>query len=219
MALVLAAALAAAACDPRRGVAPTPARTPLPTPPAAVADDLPVFRSSAAAGARAFAEHCTPCHGDGGDGRGPAAAALSPAPTDFRDEAYMWDQAPAWYYQAVTRGVAGSAMGRWDHRLDEAARWDTAFYAWSLADTADEINAGRRVYDGRCAGCHASDGNGVGAARFADPRRVRRSRADVAGALRAAHPHLAEGLGEMALRHVVGYLWTFLYDPAAPDGP
>ncbi len=209
------ALLLAAGCWPQPRVAPSPPpiRTPLPSPPAGDARDLPASRAIAALGAEHYARYCTECHGASGAGDGPAAALLDPAPTDFRDAAYMHEQNPRYYFRAITDGLAGSAMAPWDPRLDDEARWDTAFYAWSLATAPGEIERGRDVYAARCVQCHGQAGDGVPTARLNDPARVALSRADVAEAVRRVHPE--EEIGDAGeLEAVVAYVWTFLYEPA-----
>ena len=42
----------------------------------------------------AYATACAACHGEAGDGNGPAGAALTPKPRDFTDAAW-WDSVPA----------------------------------------------------------------------------------------------------------------------------
>ncbi len=45
----------------------------------------------AAAGRKAFAQHCAICHGGGGSGDGPASTALNPKPRDFTDGTFYID--------------------------------------------------------------------------------------------------------------------------------
>jgi len=46
-------------------------------------ETAPITRVAANDGAEMFAQYCTPCHGKGGRGDGPAAAALKRAPADL----------------------------------------------------------------------------------------------------------------------------------------
>ena len=46
-------------------------------------ETAPITRVAASDGAEMFAQYCTPCHGKGGRGDGPAAAALKRAPADL----------------------------------------------------------------------------------------------------------------------------------------
>lgn len=203
---------------------PPPARTPLPTPSSRVGGDLPTHRALAAEGARHYARYCTECHGTTGAGDGVGAALLDPAPTSFRDAAYMRDQSPAYYYRALTEGVVGSAMAPWDPRLDDQARWDTAFYAWALSTEPDVIARGESIYASSCARCHGADGAGVREAGLDNPARVALSRAEVAETLRRVHADAAPA-DPAEMDAVVAYVWTFLYAPdlngraSTPDLP
>jgi mono/diheme cytochrome c family protein len=180
--------------------------------------DLPASRSLAGQGRSHYEEHCVVCHGPAGGGDGPAAGALRPRPTNFLDAGYMADQRPDWYHRALRRGVPGSAMGGWDHRLDEDSRWDTVFYVWSLAVPAAQLAAGEALYAERCAACHGGGGRGPGAPRLDDPLRARLSRNESAAQLRRVHPGLvAEPPG--AAGDLAAWLATFLYEPAATPAP
>ena len=46
-------------------------------------ETAPITRVAASDGPEMFAQYCTPCHGKGGRGDGPAAAALKRAPADL----------------------------------------------------------------------------------------------------------------------------------------
>jgi mono/diheme cytochrome c family protein len=200
-------------------IPPTPVRTPLPTPDASPSGDVPAVRADASVGAHYYAALCTSCHGRAGAGDGTAAAALRPAPTDFTDRAHMREQAPVWYFRAIGQGVLGSAMQGWDHLLDPSARWDTAFYVWSLAVDPRELDRGAEIYRVRCSGCHGADGSGEPSARLDDPARVGGSRSTVAEALGAHHPAVLDGLGPDGLAAAVEHSWTFLYAPVVPGAP
>ncbi len=52
---------------------------------------------------------CAPCHGEGGKGDGPAAAALNPKPRDHTNGAYMDKLTNAHIFEVVTKG--GAAFG------------------------------------------------------------------------------------------------------------
>ena len=59
---------------------------------------------------RLYAENCTPCHGSHGGGDGPRAKDLDPPPARFTDPARMNGTAPYVFYNAITLGVANTAM-------------------------------------------------------------------------------------------------------------
>lgn len=72
-------------------------------------------------GLRLFARHCALCHGERGDGRGPAAEFLFPAPRDFTRGQFLLVSTPngapndADLVRVLRRGMPGSAMPSWNH--------------------------------------------------------------------------------------------------------
>src|SRR6516164_5636305 len=67
-----------------------------------------------------YDRYCVWCHGDGGNGRGPSAARLDPAPRDFTSGAYRCRTTPSGSLPTdddlrlvITRGVPGTAMPGW----------------------------------------------------------------------------------------------------------
>jgi len=104
-----------------------------------------------AAAATRYAADCAQCHGVRGDGAGPAATGLDPAPTDFRDAARASARSAYGLYNTISLGVSGTAMAGFNH-LSEDERWALAFYvsAFSADDalrargaTAWERGSGR----------------------------------------------------------------------------
>ena len=78
-----------------------------------------------------FLQNCASCHGDQGDGRGPAAAALAPAPTNFHLKQPSFDRAT----EVLTHGLPGSAMPAWKEQLSESERVLLANYVRSYFGT------------------------------------------------------------------------------------
>jgi mono/diheme cytochrome c family protein len=73
------------------------------------------------AGQRAYAVYCRSCHGDKGDGQGPAAKGLRPPPRDFTLGAFKFAAVPggtlpndADLERIVSTGLHGTAMRGWD---------------------------------------------------------------------------------------------------------
>jgi mono/diheme cytochrome c family protein len=56
-----------------------------------------------------FGERCAVCHGQNGDGRGPASESLSPKPIDFRDRKWQSSVTDAKIAKAIVYG--GPAVG------------------------------------------------------------------------------------------------------------
>src|SRR6185503_4437348 len=92
---------------------------------------MPTRRPSLADARGDYAQSCAVCHGAGGDADTERAAALDPPPTRFRDPARRDDLSPFRAYNALTFGVAGTAMPSFDG-LSPAERWDLAFYVLRL---------------------------------------------------------------------------------------
>jgi mono/diheme cytochrome c family protein len=78
-------------------------------------------------GKQLYAVHCAQCHGDAGDGQGPAAKFLFPRPRNFGDAQFRLattaNQMPTDddLFAVITRGMPGSAMFPFAH-LSEAER-------------------------------------------------------------------------------------------------
>jgi mono/diheme cytochrome c family protein len=83
-----------------------------------------------------YAQHCLACHGERGDGQGPAAPDLPLKPPDFRDPAMMRDLAPDyWLWRVMEGGQAvepfrsrGSSMPPWKGELREVDAWAILAY-------------------------------------------------------------------------------------------
>ena len=71
----------------------------------ATADDTPKPR-----GQVLYASSCAACHGSKGDGKGPAAVALRPKPTDFTKAAWWSGRTDATIAAAIRAGSPGTAM-------------------------------------------------------------------------------------------------------------
>ena len=111
-----------------------------------------------------WANHCAGCHGAEGRGDGPAAAALSPRPTDLGRRRYNRNRLA----EVLWHGVPGTAMPAWrDYSAaDRAALADVVqgFSPPAETDTqsAAQREQGRRVFLLHCAECHGDAGQGDG---------------------------------------------------------
>jgi mono/diheme cytochrome c family protein len=63
-----------------------------------------------AAGKAIYAANCTACHGVAGDGKGPAAIALRPKPTDFTVAAWWADKTDEQLVATIRSGRPGTSM-------------------------------------------------------------------------------------------------------------
>ena len=63
-----------------------------------------------AAGKAIYQANCTACHGTGGNGKGPAAIALTPKPADFTAAAYWQGKTDEQVAASIKSGRPGTSM-------------------------------------------------------------------------------------------------------------
>ncbi len=97
-----------------------------------------------------FQTNCAMCHGPQGQGNGPAAAGLEPAPTNFHDPARRDQRSLLSLYSTLTLGVPGTAMASYA-KLSDEDRWALAFYVGQLGYTAAQREAGRVLWQQQAA--------------------------------------------------------------------
>ncbi|MBI2068978.1 MAG: cytochrome c/FTR1 family iron permease [Elusimicrobia bacterium] len=105
---------------------------------------LPQKSPSLAGGKKIFHLQCAICHGDQGDGRGPAAPGVEPKPADFGGDR-LRSLTPSALWQVTTLGVEGTAMISWADRLNEQERWDVVSYLWQLTAQPALLARGREI--------------------------------------------------------------------------
>lgn len=98
-----------------------------------------------ALGTRLYAQQCASCHGANGDGHGPAAAALSPAPIAFDDTARARQRSLLALYQTITQGVDGTSMPGFA-QLSNDERWALAFHVGQLAFAPAQVAKGEALW-------------------------------------------------------------------------
>jgi high-affinity iron transporter len=106
---------------------------------------LPPRTPDLAKGRALYAQTCAGCHGATGAGDGPAGKGLDPRPARFLDRDRAGALSPFALFSTVTYGIAGTGMVGFEKQLDEAARWDLAFYVGSLGFGVDEIARGKAL--------------------------------------------------------------------------
>lgn len=154
------------------------------------ASPLGLLAQDTTAGKAVYEKWCAGCHGDGGAGDGPGAAAMLPRPRDFTLGIYQirttaTGQLPtdADIQRAIDEGIPGTAMPAWRAQLSEAERRDLVAYLKTLssffADTSfrpvplefgdppgggdEALRLGRQFYDSiGCRKCHGDAGRGDG---------------------------------------------------------
>lgn len=93
---------------------------------------FPLTTPDLVSGKRLFRENCVACHGINGAGNGPAADTLNPKPRDLSARAYLDFVTPFHLYQAITLGVAGTAMPEFGEAFSAEQSWSLAFYVMTL---------------------------------------------------------------------------------------
>jgi mono/diheme cytochrome c family protein len=89
-------------------------------------------------GKKLFEQNCAVCHGDKGDGKGPAGVALKPAPSDFAAPLSKWPNTkgnPEKIFEVISKGIPNSAMVKWD-QFSEKERWGLVFYVTEFSPKA-----------------------------------------------------------------------------------
>jgi DMSO reductase family type II enzyme heme b subunit len=151
----------------------------------------PVYAAAqdANAGKAVYERKCLLCHGDKGDGKGPAAELLLPKPRDFTKGLYKIRSTAtktptdADLLRIVTEGMPGTSMPPWEV-LPERDRKNVVAYIKSFApDTFKEapkklelpkdvssseasIKRGKEMYEAiECHKCHGTDGRADGPSR------------------------------------------------------
>ncbi|GAB4389302.1 MAG: hypothetical protein Kow0025_13850 [Thermodesulfovibrionales bacterium] len=142
-------------------------------------------------GREVYERRCAGCHGDEGDGKGPAAKFFVKArPRDFTSGVFKFRTTPTGslpldsdIFRTITAGVRGTAMPPW-FDLPESDRWDVVQYIKTFSESFREsepeppvyvpdapepdhamLQAGGAQYDKfRCWECHGKEGRGDGAA-------------------------------------------------------
>lgn len=96
-------------------------------------------------GAALYADNCASCHGSNGNGQGPAATGMDPAPIDFTDESRARERSLFALYQVIEQGLEGTDMPGFS-QLTPEERWALAFYVGRFAYPADLDAEGERVW-------------------------------------------------------------------------
>jgi cbb3-type cytochrome oxidase cytochrome c subunit len=99
------------------------------------ANPLPVTEQNLLRGKEVFLQRCVGCHGEKGDGKGPAARFLSPPPADFtsKDDACCGgDTGPGDFYYRILRGWTGTAMENFGERLSVDDIWRVVLFVKTI---------------------------------------------------------------------------------------
>jgi high-affinity iron transporter len=94
-------------------------------------------------GAEIYQENCASCHGMQGDGQGPLAKTLDPAPIDFTAAERARKRSLFALYQVIGQGLEGTSMPSFAH-LGPDDRWAVATYVGGFA--FKDVAAGERLW-------------------------------------------------------------------------
>ncbi len=96
-----------------------------------------------------YTKNCMVCHGPTGQGDGPKALELEPAPARLADPALTGDGITDPYdnYQIISVGIANTAMQAWSDILSEEERWNVTFFARSFSNKNVQIPAISKTAD------------------------------------------------------------------------
>jgi DMSO reductase family type II enzyme heme b subunit len=143
----------------------------------------------ATAGKAVYERKCLLCHGEKGDGKGPAAELLEPKPRDFTSGIYKIrttaSKAPTDQdlFRVISDGMPGTSMPAWAV-LPEKDRWNVVAYVKAfaadkfkeapkkqelpkeVASSADSIKRGKEMFEAiECNKCHGTEGRADGPSR------------------------------------------------------
>ncbi len=224
LAISFAAAIIMTACSGLGGEPQIVATLP-PQPTSPPATGYPLEAPDMALGAQLYAQHCTACHGERGQGDGPLVQSgqIATAPADFTDPATASGQRPTDWYATITNGSIENLMPPWRESLSEAERWAVAMYTYTLAYQPDSLALGQEIWTANCAECHGATGRGDGpeAANINRPIGDLTDQAELVTLSDSAlynlvtegtgesMPAFADDLSEEQRRAVVSYLRTF----------
>jgi cytochrome c oxidase cbb3-type subunit I/II len=149
---------------------------------------LPNTPEQAERGKLVYERRCQGCHGDQGDGNGPAATFLDPRPRNFTLGSFKFRTTPSGslptdgdLYRTLTRGVRWTAMPTW-HELPEKDRIAVIAYIKTFSPrwkeekpeppiligdpptpTPELLATGKALYtQAKCFQCHGDGGKGDG---------------------------------------------------------
>jgi mono/diheme cytochrome c family protein len=142
-------------------------------------------------GKAVYSQNCVACHGENGDGNGPAAAFLAPKPRNFTQAKFRLRSTPTGslptdvdLFRAVSLGMPGTPMPPWKHMLNDNDRWAVVEYLKTFSPRFSDTNLERKTItltetppardaaslaEGKalftqlaCVSCHGESGRGDG---------------------------------------------------------
>ena len=131
-----------------------------------------------ARGKEIYTARCAVCHGEAGDGKGPAGLALPLKPADFTDQDGVAEMRDNYWFWRISEGgqvepfkEKGSAMPPWKGELSIPDRWGVMAYQHTFSGHhgphvpwhhPESVAMGRDIFSMACVACHGADGRGDG---------------------------------------------------------
>ncbi len=84
-----------------------------------------------AKGKASYVTNCLTCHGENGDGNGPAGQYMNPKPRSYTKDKFKKGEKPEQVFKTITAGIDGTAMTGFGH-LPEDERWGLVYYVLSF---------------------------------------------------------------------------------------
>ena len=94
---------------------------------------LPPRPPDLARGAQLYAQACAACHGPAGHAKAKESLQLSTQPPSFAAPDEVKALSPQRVFSASTYGVPNTAMPGFEEAFDDTARWDLAYFVFTLA--------------------------------------------------------------------------------------
>jgi len=111
-----------------------------------------------------YADYCSVCHGDKGDGQSHAKQGMIPPPRDFTSPTSSVELTRPRIINAIRNGIPGSAMSGWKSRLNDAqieALADLLQSRFLLPSVSASATEGGKIYAAYCSVCHGDNGQGA----------------------------------------------------------
>ena len=100
--------------------------------------EVPVERLRAASvrarGEQLYRENCVLCHGENADGRGARSMGLDRKPANFTDPVWSRPESATRAFEAISKGVPGSAMPSWGTALSLDDRWALVAFLTAVSE-------------------------------------------------------------------------------------
>ena len=118
---------------------------------------------------RLYAETCSVCHGEQGDGNSHASAGLKPPPKDFTTPAARQQLTREYMINIIANGKPGTAMMGFASQLNEEQISGLADYITDrfmkdktgVGIVGESGSSGKAIYALTCSVCHGEDGSGA----------------------------------------------------------